>query len=327
MQLDVIEKKISEEKRWDEFVDNSIGGTIFHKSWYLHIHGVEKLLLICNNDKILCGIPLFENHKNNQTSKAMIQSTKVVPYSGLIFDMQYSKQSFYRNIMDKRKLIHRVCIDLQGKYSDLCFAMSIENKDITEFIRMGFFPEVRYTIINDLSINDEQRRKKYIRQRRYYIKKAQKNGITIEYGLPTGQIDYKKLTFWTDGDKTACDMYMEIIQCAIKNSSGIPIVAYNEEGKIVGMLILVWDLKKAYTVLSFYDRAYSSLGIGTYLYDSALSYACNNLSVNNLDFEGSVLPGVEDFFLSFAGRQHMYFNMYWSKNPQNINFQEIYQYG
>lgn len=322
MLSEVIEIKLSELMEWDEYVENSKGGTVFHKSWYLEIYGVEYVLIVFDDDKIVCGMPLY---KSKQNRGMIVQSTKIVPYSGLFISWEYLKGSNYHSKMKEHVLIEKVCDYLKKEYSDICFSLSTENVDIVPFLRQGFYPEVRYTIMNDASLRNDDRKKLYSRSRRNVLKTAMNKGIEIKCDLTLSQIDFIKLTFWSDDSPRDSTIYEKIVNRAYKNGCGTAIGAY-WGGELVGMLILVWDKKRAYSILSFYDKQRASWGIGSLLYDAAISYTHERLMKNELDFEGSVLKGVEEFFLSFGGCQSIYFNMYWQKELSSELIKELYIY-
>lgn len=322
MLSEVQEKKLSELVEWDRFVDDSKGGTVFHKSWYLDIYHVEYVLIIFDDNKIVCGMPLY---KSKQDCRVIAQSTKVVPYSGLFFLREYVEGSNYSSKKKERVLIELVCDYLKKNYSNMCFSLSTEITDIVVFLRQGFYPEVRYTIMCNATLNNDERRKLYDRSRRKYMKKTVEKGIEIKCDIAFDQIEFKKLTFWSEDGTKASVIYEKIVNRAYGNGCGTAIGAYLGS-ELVGMLILVWDKKRAYTILSFYDNQYASWGIGSSLHDAAISYVHEKLMINELDFEGSVLPGVEKFYLSFGGIQHIYFNMHWQKELNEELIKGLYVY-
>ena len=295
---------------------------MFHKSWYLEVYGVEYVLIVLDEDKIVCGMPLY---KNKQNGGMIVQSTKVVPYSGLFISWEYLKGSNYHSKIKEHVLIEKVCGYLKKNYSDICFSLSTENTDIVPFLRHGFYPEVRYTIVNDASMSNDDRKKNYSRSRKRALKTAEKKGIEIRYDLTLSQIVFEKLTFWSDDSIRDSVVYEKIINRAYKNGCGTAIGAY-WDGELLGMLILVWDQKRAYSILSFYDKQRASWGVGSSLYDAAIAYTHERLMKKELDFEGSVLPGVEDFFLSFGGCQSIYFNMHWQRELSSELIKGLYIY-
>lgn len=322
MLLEVCERKIDDIDGWDTIVDNSKGGTVFHKSWYLKVYGVNDILCGFVNGDLACAMPLY---KNKDHAEQIVQSTKVVPYSGMFFAHEYLKGSSFHSKMKERKMIESMCEYLKTHYSDICFALNTEITDIVPFLRQGFYPEVRYTIMNDALIDDEARREKYERSRYRYLAIAKEKGIDIRCDLNLSQIAFKDLVFWSDDQKKDFRIYEQIINNAYAHDGGTAIGAYLED-RLIGIVILVWDKKRAYSILSYYDKQKASIGIGSVLYDAAISYTHGRLMRKEMDFEGSVLPGVESFFLSFGGRQSIYFNMHWKKDSCGEMLEGMYVY-
>lgn len=322
MSIEVCERKIEDIAEWDTIVDNSKGGTVFHKSWYLKVYGVNDILGCFVNGNLVCAMPLY---KNKEHTEQIVQSTKVVPYSGMFFAHEYLKGSSYHSKMKERELVKRMCDHLKTHYTDICFALNTEVTDIVPFLRCGFYPEVRYTIMNDASSDDEVRRQKYERSRYRYLKIAGEKGLEIRCDLKLSQIAFEKLIFWSDDHVKDFKIYEQIIHNAYANNGGTAIGAFLDN-QLIGIVILVWDKKRAYSILSYYDRRKASIGVGSVLYDAAISYTHGRLMKKEMDFEGSVLPGVEDFFLSFSGKQSIYFNMHWKKDMCGEMLEGLYIY-
>src|ERR1700682_3179726 len=87
---------------WDELVQRSAHGTIFHNSWWLEATGCafEIIVLRDADGQIVAGIPLPRKIRAGLT---LFHSPLLTPYLGPIFDLsraegEYEKLSFMRSV-------------------------------------------------------------------------------------------------------------------------------------------------------------------------------------------------------------------------------------
>lgn len=312
--------------RWDQLVWNSRGGTIFHKSWYLKLLGVQQVIEIYDNDKLVAGMPVLGDLDKGE----LYQSTISVPYSGIVFDQDYIGKSCNREqqAMLLYRQITEECIRiLLQNFNSVHFSVCHDITDMVPYIQSGFFPEVRYTYI--MSLEDSIStiiQTRFSSSRRKCLKTARNKGVhVIVEDQADGNFDCKKAYFWVNssdmikkGKKIICE--------AMSQGCGKCLIALDAQEKAIGGLFLIWDNNRAYTTLAYYDSSARSSGVPTMLYLEAMRYCKEYLHLNRLDFEGSVLPGVEKFYQSFGSEQTIYFNLHWSSNRNDLNLEDLYHY-
>jgi hypothetical protein len=85
--------------------------------------------------------------------------------------------------------------------------------------------------------------------------------------------------------------------------------AKDKDGNIHSALYLTWDRMSSYIHMAGEDPDLRSSGAGIKLIWDAIKYTCETLHLNKLDFEGSMIEGVEQVRRKFGGIQYPYFSL------------------
>lgn len=308
---------ISKTKYWDSFISESENGTIFHYSSYLSLFDINEALCVFINDQLIAALPLC----HSEDKMSLLQKTIFVPYGGVVFKRI---NDIYRKKANlRRKLLYIMIAYLQTHFVSVCFTL-IGINDVVPFLRLGFTPEIRYTYLMNLEESLFQIYSSFSDRRKRELQKTEKMKISIEKTSNLNLYNFSKsASHIKSGDYT--EVIKKICSSMIKKGNGQCFVAINRKSEVVGGLILVWDQKRSYTIFSYYENEASLCGIPTALHYEAMNFTKNELHLHIMDFEGSVLEGVEAFYQSFGGTQEMYFKMHWDKN-NNINYKGIYHY-
>ncbi len=311
--------ELESEPKWDDLIKSGAGGTIFHESWYLKLMGVNHVLGVYSGNDLIAGMPLY-----GSIEKGIIyQSTISVPYSGPVFDGAFSNGR--HAMLIKRRILEEMILTLKTEFSAISFAASFEITDIVPYLRNGFIPEVRYTYINHL-VNGAGFALSLISSgRRKDIKIAQSKGIKVYADDNLKQFDIAGALFWSNCNNDQ-EKVKKVVGEAARINRGKAFVALDRTDKTIGGLFLVWDPKRSYTIYSYFDRSEPSNGIPTVLYIEAMHYTKEVLNLDFMDFEGSVLPGVEEYYQSFGAVQTLYFNLHWSINQAELLKTNFYNY-
>jgi len=80
------------------------------------------------------------------------------------------------------------------------------------------------------------------------------------------------------------------------------------DGNIHAGLYLIWDENRAYYMMGGINPDYQNSGANPFLFWEAIKYAAS--FVQQFDFEGSMIPSVENFFASFSAEQTPYFTIF-----------------
>jgi hypothetical protein len=85
--------------------------------------------------------------------------------------------------------------------------------------------------------------------------------------------------------------------------------AKDKDGNIHSALYLTWDRMSSYIHMAGEDPDLRSSGAGIKLIWDAIKYTRETLHLNKLDFEGSMIEGVEQIRRKFGGVQYPYFSL------------------
>lgn len=86
--------------------------------------------------------------------------------------------------------------------------------------------------------------------------------------------------------------------------------AFDRDGSRLGQAFVVADATTAYLMHSWFDRS-GPRGVPSVLVDAAITTSFEELGATQFDFEGSVLPGVDEFMSGFGGDVCPYPHLRW----------------
>jgi len=97
--------------------------------------------------------------------------------------------------------------------------------------------------------------------------------------------------------------------------------AVDAEGRTHSAAYVIWDGQAAYYHLSGDDPGLRASGAGLLLVWEAIRYSSEVLGLNCFDFEGSMLPGVEQVRVSFGAQQTPFFHV-WKYHSRSFQLLE-----
>lgn len=236
----------TEFQKWDELVENSPTGTIFHSSDWLISSGrfarkKVKIYGCFKDERLVGGCSLYISKRFFY----MASSTgKMTPYGGIILEESSSK-----NVREKENIYNNII-------RSLCDAIDVEHFDHIElinapdfldarpFIWNGWASKILYTYYLDLNMDFE---KNISKDARWTINKAIKNNIVIKK-LNDSSIFYDifSMTFMRQGfDPAISEKFFKDIFDIFQDKSEMW-VAETKSGEIAASEIILYDNKRAY---------------------------------------------------------------------------------
>ena len=176
--IEVREKKREEYYLWDQLVENSSQGTIFHNSDWLStcsnlLNKKIKIYGCFENDQIVAGCSFHPRRIG--FLKVAYSNLETTPFGGIIYAKPRSVDS--EKHVDIQEIMQSIRIALESDHFDyLQLVNSPDLRDIRAFKAQGWKQSFSYTYYIDLSSFEE----KISKDLRWSIKKAIKNGVTIE---------------------------------------------------------------------------------------------------------------------------------------------------
>ncbi|MCL5071056.1 MAG: GNAT family N-acetyltransferase, partial [Actinobacteria bacterium] len=90
-------------------------------------------------------------------------------------------------------------------------------------------------------------------------------------------------------------------------------VTRNAQGEAIAGVYIIWDEKRCYYLLGGYDPEQSHHGGSALAMWEAIRFTKNELGLDEFDFEGSMVPQIEQFFRKFGSRLTPYYTVSWTK--------------
>jgi len=283
---------------WDEFVNTSPQGTLFSKAAWLDSVRPDgyKILLLTKSDKIVAGMPLCsyrdENGRLVHNMPGFTQVTGILlrPLSGKLHTVMTAETRMVQAVVDAIP---------EHRWFYMQFHYSFTNW--MPFYWNGYDQSTRYTYTFVNIENPTDIFECFDRGKRKNIDKA-KDVVKIETGLSAQAFRSLQVkTYQRDGKMltTDEDTFFRIYQ------HGKEWHAIDVNGNIHSAIFVVYDELAAYYLCSCVDRDHRKSGANTLLIWKAIEELSKH--THRFDFEGSMIPGVENSFRHFGATRMPYF--------------------
>lgn len=295
---------------YDALVDESAEGTLFHKSWWFDIfqdcNGLNadrvELFGAYSNGELVAGFPV---PYRKRLGVRWIINPRLTPYSGAVLKAAGNMKGHTENSF--RKEVNASFARIIRPFGTcLYYPFNVHSMDLQPFLWSDYRPTLHYTYIMKLDSLDTIW-SNISRKRRNDIKTSVKSG----YQVTTGDIG----TFARLNDRTmerqghgriSGQMWEKIYtECKRKESAEVFTAFCN--GEPLASLMLVWDNKRSYYIGGGIDGN-SRSGMPLLIWE-AMRYTKERLGLNEFDFEGSSVPGIEFFFRNFGGELTPFFGI------------------
>jgi len=292
-----------EVSEYDKLVDDSIEGTIFHKSWWLNIFKTYygnsyeiKLYGAFKNDALIAAMPIPVFHRYGSK---FIYPPKFTPYLGSFFIVS-KEEKIYKKISKEKEINEKFAIALKKHGHCLYYPFSHGNVDLQPFKWNGFDIGVHYTYV--LKLHDLNKiLSNMSKKRRWCIRKRSKEGYKIRMGEIKTHIELTNKTMMRQKQPLVDEkILLAIFQEGKKHNSCEVFTLYDETDIPTASLLLTWDNKRSYYLGAGISEN-ASQGDMPLLIFEAMRYTKEKLNLLEYDFEGSDVKSIEYFFRSFGG--------------------------
>ncbi len=289
---------------WDDFVKRSPQGSVFSETWYLDALNVKyKILAVYKNERIIAGIVLTKNEVNTWSNPMLVK------YLGVLLENEQKNVS--QKIISEQFKILELLIGELKKYKSFDYYFHPNFTNWTPFYWNDFTQQTRYTYrINLKSANNIE--SKFHFKLKNDIKNAAKNNIRIKMN-----IDYNLFysiinkTFEKQGDEAPYkrERLVDFINYALKKERFVSFGAYDPKNNLIAVCGLIFDDKSSYLILNGIDIKKHIRGGNALMIYEAIKYF-KEKGLETFDFEGSMLPGVEQFYRRFGGELTPYYRIW-----------------
>ncbi len=316
MNLEIRPLAESEFPLWDEFVDESPRGTVFHKTFWLKASGIKFVTYGYFKAGILsAGIPLVYNTRFGIKSAF---HPALTPYLGVLFKKQEAKYvtKYVTRISQEKEMGQEIARRLKNDFHSVYFQFPPGSTDLQPFLWEGFSAGVRYTYIINLDNSLEDIWKSMGEKMRNHIRKAEKDNISI---VPSDDFAQAFTLFEKTlarqnrrpQSKSAAFSYNEALRQRNQCKS---FLAKDNNGNAIATAYIVWDNKRSYYLVGGYDSEKSHHGALALALWEAIKFTKEELGLREFDFEGSMVPQIEQFFRKFGGEQTPYYTVSWNRS-------------
>ena len=283
---------------WDEFVGQSPQGTLFHTSSWLAASGEKFKIYGCfNGAELIAGLPLIYK---SRVGLRIATHPILTPYLGILF--RKSKAKYVNRISSEKTISANIAKRLKKDFNYVNVGFSPFPVDLQPFLWEGFSGGVRYTYILSLDTL-EQVWRDMDERRRNDIRRAEKDGIYVDESAGFGELfDLVEKTFKRQKMearfRAAAFRYDKVLE---RQGECRSFLARDKNGIPLAGVYIVWDWHRSYYLLGGYDSERKHHGASALAMWAAIQFTKKELGLNEFDFEGSMIPRVEQFFRKFGG--------------------------
>ncbi|MFT4778547.1 MAG: hypothetical protein ACJAU0_001542 [Flavobacteriales bacterium] len=261
---------------------------------------VEQLAIIDHSGKCVGG---FNIQKIPLKGIQSLAAPKFHPHCGL-FILPF--QGALSTVQGKKKkvltAIAAYLLKREEKIISIPFPPSIQ--DMQPFIWKGFKSSVKYTYHLDLK-GDQKALDKFSSKTRNSINKGVKSGVKLNLSPMIDSV----LTCLNNNAKQQGFSYeqqvlSQLVSLSLKGKGKTAIAIF--DGIDVATAVTIADAKQAYYLFGGINRSTSVQGALGFVLMELMNHH-QKRGVEVFDFEGSMIPAVENFFRSFGGQQIPYY--------------------
>ncbi|WFN35328.1 GNAT family N-acetyltransferase [Methanogenium sp. S4BF] len=311
-----IEARVLEESEysvWDELVENSVQGTIFHTSDWLGLCSesfkAEPKIFGCFNDKneLMCGCSLFI-YKSKGIFKNAISTSVMTPYGGFVLRPSNStkirkmEEDYFLCIHSLEKLIRN------QKYLSTIITNSPDILDVRPLTWNRWISRVFYTYYLDLNSFDLNNASREIKRE---ITRATKSGISLQ-SIRNAEIHntlfqkvFERQNLLPPADITAFNKVIEHIN---RNKIGDMWIAKNQYDEIIGSQIWLWDTKRAYIWSVASDPDFRNSGVNIFSVYTILQELCSK-GFGEVNMMQGNIPNLAEFAAKFNPKLVPYYSV------------------
>lgn len=279
-------------------------GSVFSSSFWISMQDDCMLLGIFRSDGQLSGGCALKSSKLKMFK--ILTNPGFAPHCGFFLKQEATQNAQkIATLKSAMKSLIAYIDELHYPLVDISFDPEIQ--DVQMFQWSGFRVHPAYTYRLDLNKSEEELWSNVHSSRRNRIKKLEAEGLTVNSSLEVDRIaniintrlNSKAVSF----DST---LFQKIISESISSNHGIAMIA-EKDGQDVASSFALLHGAFAYYLFGGTSVGNSDQGASLSLWKLILESKSRGLSV--FDFEGSMLPGIEQFFRSFGGELVPYYRI------------------
>ena len=319
-EIEIRELKKDEYKMWDELVEKSPHGTIFHSSSWLTIHNelLNKKLKIYGcfeNEELVGGCSLYIY--KSRFFKMASSTIEMTPYGGVVLEESPSSKVREQE-QTYRDIIESLCNVFDNEhFYHIYITNSPDFVDIRPFTWNGWDSKIHYAYYFNLENEIEKSVSKKVRNT---VRKAIKNNITIKK-LNNSTVFYElfSMTFTRQKLKLPVtkNFFEKIFDLLEAKQFGEMWIAETPSGEVASAEIVIWDTKKAYRWTAASHTDFKDTG-ATSLLLYEIFQDLKNRGFKEINLMAANTPHLTKFISSFNPRLVPYYEIEKSSTKYKI---------
>ncbi|MEZ4907354.1 MAG: GNAT family N-acetyltransferase [Saprospiraceae bacterium] len=277
------------------------------------VFGSHKWLSLSNNNLKLFGIFTSENELiggfyllfKKKYFFTLIRKPLFTPYNGLFFSNPGNNSVTINNLNKKiYAMVAEFLLNLKG-YS-ISFYMNPKHKDMQEFIWKKFDVTPNFTYQIDLSKSIEELKSNIHHSKLRNIKSTNNKGVICKLSNNINEIKSMISHNHSLQNKIKdLKFFDKILDNFNTDKDSFSYISYLDE-KAIAFAYCIHDENTAYFIMGSHDKSHNGIYPGPLsMYNSILH--AKELGLHYFDFEGSMIPEVEQFYRSFGGELIPYY--------------------
>lgn len=302
----------SEYPIWDEFVQESPQGTIFHMSRWITTSASAKgtafeLIGVFDGDTIVGGCPIFYRKKFGFLE--IIYSAEQLSWNTGIMLPKRNSQKVRANLVREHAIIDAIREYIDDKhFTYVLLSNNIYMKDIRPFTWHYWQSSVSYTYILDLPFTLSGMSSGVKRE----IKKAEGMGIVIKKHFDFEifwdmMVDTYKRQNTTPSETK--EYVRALVNMVIENQFGEMWVAETPEGNIISARIVLYDKTMMHLWMGFTKTEYQNTGVRT-LFNIVIFHEAELKGIKCINMMSANLPFLTNFVAGFNPKLMPQYNVH-----------------
>jgi lipid II:glycine glycyltransferase (peptidoglycan interpeptide bridge formation enzyme) len=290
---------------YEEFIA-AHGGVFNSSTWREHVHGDSLHYYGIFTDRgELCAV--FHLYAQTRYGLTFIRNPPFMPHAGLVINNRAQNGANYLSFNKDALSAFADLLD-ELSYSVLSIALPPSVVDTQPFYWNKYKVIPNYTYQLDLSEADADLEKQFASNVRNSIKKAAKDGVSIELCHDYAVVKQLVKTTFSRREKALDEGTVDAILQNFANPQNSFALVAHWENKPVAVAFCVHDNTVCYYLFGGYDHTSTHRGAGVLCLYNCLLHA-QILGLKVFDFEGSMMPEVESYFRSFGPRLVPYYTI------------------
>jgi len=289
--------------KYDELAEKY--GTIFDRYNWLRLFNNILIFGIYDEGNNLIGG--FHLYKEKRFAIKIYRNAPFTPYNGPFIKNDAKLPVRIANKNREILLLISEYFD-KIKYSVISVSLGRNINDTMPFIWRKYKVVPRYTYIIDLNNSIEQIYNNISSEKRNHIIKAKSDNAEVRQVFNYNIVKALVLKTFSRQKVKINEKYLDKILFEFANKKNSFAFATYVEEQPVSAAFYIFDATTAYCLLSGYDHGKKHRGAGVLEKWEAIKYS-KDRGLKYFDFEGSMIPGIEEFFRSFGGILTPYFRI------------------